>query len=255
MDGRSSLPMRAAMMYNLVNVAAGVVLSAASKCDTPNVKGMAPSHRAAVRPSTGEPKRQPSGQRGGRANPPGRLQRTASAEAGPAAAAASAVSRQSSAPPAAIEAASTQVHLFLANAPQQSTGKGYNTDFCATSLLSKCTTTKHQHRVQYILWCNISTEQCTTTKHQHRLHYRLVCNSCLCLGPCKTVNMKHGHLQPFPLAVHICVKFQWLHSVQWHQTHYQWYREPCQAAQPHQIMTTLTGQPGCGKHVMRQMQM
>ena len=92
-----------------LGVTAGVVLSAASKCDTPNVKGIPPSHKVPVRPSTGEPKKQSSGQRACKADPPGRLQRTASAEAASPAAAASPVSRQSSAPPAALEAASAQV--------------------------------------------------------------------------------------------------------------------------------------------------
>ena len=91
---------------------AGVVLSAASKCDTPNVKGMPPSHRVAPRPSTGEPKRQPSGQRAAKADQPGRLQRAASAEARPglvAAEAASPASRQASAPLVILEAATAPV--------------------------------------------------------------------------------------------------------------------------------------------------
>lgn len=96
----------------LASRVAGVVLSAAAKCDTPNVKGVPPSHRSAARPSTGEPKRQVSGQRAAKADQSGRLQRTASADVGagpPAAEAASTVSRQTSAPPAALEAAAVQV--------------------------------------------------------------------------------------------------------------------------------------------------
>lgn len=122
-------------MCEVAGIVAGVVLSAASKCDTPNVKGTASSHRAAVRPSTGEPKQQPTGQRAGRADPPGRLQRTASAEAGPAAAAASPISHQSSAPPAALEAASAQVTAaHCSNWATTSTTAGCNTDSCATAV-------------------------------------------------------------------------------------------------------------------------
>ena len=128
-------------MYKLANAVAGVVLSAASKCDTPNVKGITPSHRAAVRPSTGEAKRQPNGQRAGRADPPGRLQRTASAEAGPAAAAASSVSRQSSAPTAALEAASAQV--TAAHCSNCATKTTSNTKLCATAVYGQLLATRH----------------------------------------------------------------------------------------------------------------
>ena len=96
---------------------AGVVLAAASKCDTPNVKTLPPSHRAAPRPSTGEPKRQPAVQKSSRADQPARLQRAASAEAGLGATSADggvAAGRQASAPAAALVAAAAQVtgHWF-----------------------------------------------------------------------------------------------------------------------------------------------
>lgn len=95
---------------------AGVVLAAASKCDTPNVKGVPPSHRIASRPSTREPKRQPAGHKALKAEQTGRLQRTASADAGQSAVSADAgltEGRQASAPPSALEAAATQVDYRL----------------------------------------------------------------------------------------------------------------------------------------------
>ncbi|DBB07857.1 TPA: hypothetical protein ACH3X3_009258 [Trebouxia sp. C0006] len=90
---------------------AGVVLAAASKCDTPNVKAVPPSHRGLPRPSTGEPKRQAAGQKSSKGEQPGRLHRAASAEAAQSAASAEAGlagGRQASAPPAALEAAAAQ---------------------------------------------------------------------------------------------------------------------------------------------------
>ncbi|KAL0040863.1 hypothetical protein WJX79_007871 [Trebouxia sp. C0005] len=90
---------------------AGVVLAAASKCDTPNVKAAPPSHKGLPRPSTGEPKRQAAGQKSSKGEQPGRLHRAASAEAAQSAASAEAGlagGRQASAPPAALEAAAAQ---------------------------------------------------------------------------------------------------------------------------------------------------
>ena len=95
---------------------AGVVLAAASKCETPNVKAVPPSHRSIQRPATGEPKRQPNGQKAVKADHSGRLQRTASAEATQASTSAAALpaGRQASAPPAALETAAAQVQLHIA---------------------------------------------------------------------------------------------------------------------------------------------
>ncbi len=93
---------------------AGVVLAAASKCDTPNVKAVPPSHRGPPRPSTGEPERQAAGQKSSKGEQPGRLHRAASAEATQSAASAEAGlagGRQASAPPAALESAAAQVGI------------------------------------------------------------------------------------------------------------------------------------------------
>ena len=92
-------------------LSAGVVLSAASKCDTPNVKSQPASHRVAPRPSTGEPKKHPSGQRAAKADQPGRSQRAASAETSPgsAAEAASPASRQAPPSPSPLESTTAQV--------------------------------------------------------------------------------------------------------------------------------------------------
>ncbi len=93
---------------------AGVVLAAASKCDTPNVKAVPPPHRGLPRPSTGEPKRQAAGQKSSKGEQPGRLHRAASAEAAQSAAsteAGLAGGRQASAPPAALESAAAQVGI------------------------------------------------------------------------------------------------------------------------------------------------
>ncbi len=93
---------------------AGVVLAAASKCDTPNVKAVPPSHRGLPRPSTGEPKRQAAGQKTSKGEQPGRLHRAASAEAAQSASSAEAGlagGRQASAPPAALESAAAQVGM------------------------------------------------------------------------------------------------------------------------------------------------
>ncbi len=93
---------------------AGVVLAAASKCDTPNVKAVAPSHRGLPRPSTGEPKRQAAGQKSSKGEQPGHLHHAASAEAAQSAASAEAGlagGRQASAPPAALESAAAQVGI------------------------------------------------------------------------------------------------------------------------------------------------
>ena len=93
-------------------LSAGVVLAAAAKCDTPNVKGVPSSHRVAARPLTGEPKRQPAGQKASKADQPERLRRAASAEAAQSAASANAGvtgGRQASALPAASEQEAAQV--------------------------------------------------------------------------------------------------------------------------------------------------
>lgn len=93
-------------------VFAGVVLAAASKCETPNVKAVPPSHRVPVRPSTGEPKRPAAGQKAAKAEQPARLQRAASAEAAQHTTSAEsglANGRQATAPSVALESASAQV--------------------------------------------------------------------------------------------------------------------------------------------------
>lgn len=93
-------------------LSAGVVLAAAAKCDTPNVKGVPSSHRVAARPLTGEPKRQPGGQKASKADQPERLRRAASAEAAQSAASANAGvtgGRQASALPAASEQEAAEV--------------------------------------------------------------------------------------------------------------------------------------------------
>ncbi len=107
------------LWYNIMSCfdwsCAGVVLAAASKCDTPNVKAVPPSHRGLPRPSTGEPKRQAAGQKSSKGEQPGRLHRAASAEAAQSAASAEAGlagGRQASAPPAALKAAAAQVGIY-----------------------------------------------------------------------------------------------------------------------------------------------
>ena len=93
-------------------VLAGVVLAAASKCETPNVKALPPSHRSSVRPSTGEPKRQAAGQKAAKAEQPVRLQRAASAEAAQhitSAESGLADGRQAKAPSVTSESAAVQV--------------------------------------------------------------------------------------------------------------------------------------------------
>ena len=93
-------------------VFAGVVLAAASKCETPNVKAVPPSHRVPVRPLTGEPKRPAAGQKAAKAEQPARLQRAASAEAAQHTTSAEsglANGRQAKAPAAALESPAAQV--------------------------------------------------------------------------------------------------------------------------------------------------
>ena len=96
-------------------VFAGVVLAAASKCETPNVKAVPPSHRVPIRPSTGEPKRPAAGQKAAKAEQPARLQRAASAEAAQHTTSAEsglADGRQAKVPSVALESAAAQVRNY-----------------------------------------------------------------------------------------------------------------------------------------------